>query len=422
LPSEAFIPPSQVVAKFKEFDSALVSVVHELNFHLQLLELFVSINKGASERVHAKMRGSCSLDDVIAALHNEFMLPPCFESLCSYLSETFLLSDLEDDVLNTSTDVANKLLSAWELMVRKFNTTFADNANMTPAAIAHQRCIVSGILPCCVAYVRKLGFERAELVLKSVQQPKPLRPNAGGASNGEEGGPNVGAQPELAALRNNNQLVEGLLEQIVIFERHGLNNVAGLGSSTGSGGEEGPFTPAEMKGAIHTAKNALQTCGQVDQAEAFQLVSRRRSAHPVDETPLVLKKFDAFVQTTLRSEFIQQRVSAEFDLLASAIESVQRLTDPHEVTYQRASAVTKKNDTRKNAISFEELLARIIRHLRAPEQMEQMGSVGPSYIDEQELRVAMLVLLRRLIERQLRYGEWTPSAASAYSVLDPYIA
>ena len=137
-------------------DRRTLSALHEMCFHTRLLDLFICINKGASERVHAKMRGNCGLEDVLNALHDEHILPEVFRSLCEYLTAAYLVSELDDELLTASKDVCNRLLSAWESMIKKFTATYNDSSQWTAAAIAHQQCIVGGILPCCAAYVRRL--------------------------------------------------------------------------------------------------------------------------------------------------------------------------------------------------------------------------------------------------------------------------
>jgi hypothetical protein len=338
------------------------------------------------------MRGNCGLEDVLNALHDEHILPEVFRSLCEYLTAAYLVSEIDDELLTASKNVCNRLLSAWESMIKKFTATYNDSSQWTAAAIAHQQCIVGGIFPCCAAYVRRLGPSQAEIVLKSIQRPDRKKERAKAADGSDEAGAEGGLG--LGAGRNNSQLVHDVLKSIMDFERHGMNSSRN-GVGTKVRGSE-PCAPRQVKAAIGPAKMALQSFGQREEEATFD--PKRKSVSQNKDLLPPLACFDKFVQATLRSEFIQERVSHEYDKLATAIEGVYKLTDPHDAAYQRADEITRKNDRRKNAISFEEMLARIVRFMHMPEQM------GMTSVDDQELRVSLLVLLRRFIERQLRYG------------------
>jgi hypothetical protein len=148
------------------------TILNELCFHLQLLQLVVAISRQSTERVHAKMRGVWTFHDLLDVISEEArtMHPNVFQLLCEYLTEAFFLSKLKlaDTAEGEGSDVCNKMLAAWVCMLQRFNSTYAaDKATLSAAAVAHQRCLVCGVFPCLTAYIRRIGSERAKMVLSS---------------------------------------------------------------------------------------------------------------------------------------------------------------------------------------------------------------------------------------------------------------
>jgi hypothetical protein len=174
--------------------------------------------------------------------------------------------------------------------------------------------------------------------------------------------------------------------------------LVGVAKSRGFAGIYSPLSRENSKVATVRAARMLKAFGREDAQELFR--PQRASLVDKPSQPEVLGCFDRFVAEILRSEFIQKRVEQEFDQLVTAVEGIQALTDPNDPAYQRADEKKRHRDKRKNAITFEEILQRILHHMCAPERIAPSKSMA-----ESDTRVPLLILLRRLIERQLQYGD-----------------
>jgi hypothetical protein len=363
--------------------TATATATQQLHQHVEFLDLLAAINLQASVQVHAKMQGLLPSPDLLAAIADPDVVPPLVGVLCRLLKEVYLDSQLEDKSLGKPS-VVHDLVGAWCSQLERFNSLLVGGGGLegsAPASVSVQRefraMVFEGVLPCCLAY-----SQNYEHVLAS---------------------PKVKAHKDrlaaaVFALRRSAIITPA--ERATAVHAHAALEQPWRAMARTM--EVGAFKPGKQ-----------QQTNDDDASYSASQQSDGNSGGGGDALTPQQRELLHFARRLESSRFIRRKVEEEFDLLAKAVESVDQLTDPHDATHNGKTRAERALDPRANAITFPQLIKRIVRHstrhiTRVTEQGQGQGQ-GYGYgegqvVDQTEDDAtvnAMFRLLQRVVERKL---------------------